>query len=98
MPDIKPAGQQAEFRSVASMKALRATENPSQPDQAFANMAAVWVGELLPEGLVFREHASKQCWISMGFISQSVLFWKLDEVEDSCHSFASFGWEYEHPV
>ena len=72
---MKPAGAAADRRAVAAMVAIKSTA-----DQDFAGLAGAWCGVLLQEGGVFRRTSDKTVFLSLGFVHQSVLLWRLTEV------------------
>ena len=82
-PEVKPAGQQAEFRSVASMLALRLT--CAAGPEHFEGMSSLWVGGFLQEGMVFLHVDSGQFYLSLGFVHAVVMLWQIDKVAESWH-------------
>lgn len=73
--EVKPAGQPADFRSVASVIALRT----NQPD-GFKNLSALWVTNFLCEGHVFVHRLSGKYYISLGVVFQAAWLWEIQEV------------------
>ena len=78
-PNLKPAGQPAEFREVAALTALRTTA-PGR----FHGLGGVWAGALLQEGLLYKRKADDCTFLSLGFNSHAFILWKVDEVSEAC--------------
>ncbi|CAL1163263.1 unnamed protein product, partial [Cladocopium goreaui] len=75
--DVKPAGQQAEFRSVASMVALRLCVGDGP--QHFTGVSGLWTGGLLQEGMVFKHLPSQKVYLSLGFVHAAVMLWMIED-------------------
>ena len=60
---MKPAGAQADFRSVAAMLAIKSTAG-----QNFRGLTGAWVGSLLQEGGIYRRRDG-QYFLSLGSVA-----------------------------
>lgn len=80
---VKPAGQDADWRSVGAMVALR---HLSTTCLAFEDASAVWCTAALQMGLVFQGKAldgsSGKIYLSLGFHFAAALLWEIQEVQD----------------
>ena len=75
---IKPAGQPSDWRSIASMVALK-----HYYSAGWASLDGAWVGCLLSEGNVFVHKPTGKIFLSLGFVHQAALMWQLEEVGDA---------------
>ena len=71
---VKPAGQQAEHRSIATLCALRATA-----EKGFADLDGAWAGGLLQQGHVYRKAGTDDFYVSLGFTFKATLLWRLEK-------------------
>ena len=71
---VKPAGQQAERRSIATLCALRATA-----EKGFADLDGAWAGGLLQQGHVYRKAGADDFYVSLGFTFKATLLWRLEK-------------------
>ena len=77
---LKPASQEADWRSVASMVALRSL---SATD--FAACSALWCGACLQQGCLFQQQGQDglpgKVYLSLGFHFAAVILWQVTEVQ-----------------
>ena len=75
---LKPAGQPAEFREVAALTALRQTSSGG-----FRGLGGMWAGSLLQEGHLFKRKSDGSVFLSLGFVNQAFIMWKVDEISEA---------------
>ena len=75
----KPAGQPADFRSIAAMCSLRELVGND-----FRGLSQCWLGMLMQESLVFRDKTSKKVYCSLGHTIQLVLLWEMTPAAETC--------------
>ena len=81
---VKPASQEADWRSAAAMVALR-----ELAPAGFENASGLWAGCLLQKGLVFQESAQtletvgegRRYYLSLSFQSFAAILWQIEEVQ-----------------
>ena len=81
MENLKPAGQPAEFREVAALTALRQTSA-----NQFHGLGGMWAGMLLQESHLFKRKSDNAFYLSLGFVNQAFILWKVDELSEPCSS------------
>ncbi|CAK9065522.1 unnamed protein product [Durusdinium trenchii] len=87
---VKPAGQEADWRSVAAITALRCLASTS-----FVDASAVWCTAALERGKLFQEKLADDClgkvYLSLGFHFSAAILWEVEEVQPELYQLAADG-------
>ena len=76
LQDFKPAGTDAEERTVAALAALRATH-----PEGYHGISGMWSGCLLQRGFLFQRRSDQATFVSLDFRYYAALGWRVESVE-----------------